>query len=153
MTTPEQVSKLRPPRQDVKLPILLEVKMNICAIDGCSGEAKRKYCHVHSLGRSSTTHRQICSLRRGAKIRGLPFDLLPEDVVKLIHETEFCPVFGFKLEYGSGSWNSPSIDRVDNSKGYSLDNVIVISTKANIAKGAMSKEELKMFASWINKNF
>ena len=127
--------------------------MKTCAIVNCPEEAVRKYCKTHSPGRSSAVHRQICSLRNGAKRRGLVFDLKPEDIINLVHETKTCPVFGFELEHGSNRWNSPSIDRIDNSKGYTLDNVMVISQKANVAKGSMTPEELIMFADWVQKQF
>jgi hypothetical protein len=124
--------------------------MKECVVDGCKNAADRRYCKEHSPGRSSDVHRQICSLRSGAKRRGIPFDLKVEDIVKLLHETKVCPVFGFPLVYGGSRWNSPSIDRVDNTKGYSLDNVVVMSMKANMCKNSLSVEELKMFAVWVN---
>lgn len=127
--------------------------MNTCAVEGCLKQAKRKYCNTHSPGRSSSVHRQICSLRRSAKRRGLDFDLKPEDIIKLVYETKVCPVFGFELNHGSDRWDSPSIDRIDNNRGYTLDNVMVMSQKANTAKGSMSREELVMFARWVNENF
>lgn len=126
--------------------------MKTCAIEGCLEQAERKYCSKHSPRRSSAVHRQVCSLRRGAKKRKLDFDLKPEDIIKLVHETKVCPVFGFELKHGPSRWDSPSIDRIDNSKGYTLDNVMVMSQKANMAKGSMSKEELIMFAEWVCKN-
>ena len=48
-----------------------------------------------------------------------------------------------------GKMNSPSLDRMDNSKGYVKGNVQVISHKANSMKFSASKDELLKFAEWV----
>ena len=45
--------------------------------------------------------------------------------------------------------NSPSLDRIDNSKGYIKGNVWVISQKANAMKNSATLEELKIFSTNI----
>jgi hypothetical protein len=46
---------------------------------------------------------------------------------------------------------SPSLDRVDNSKGYTKDNVWVISQLANKMKNNASLDQLRCFASfWLS---
>ena len=40
-----------------------------------------------------------------------------------------------------------SIDRIDNTKGYTKQNCIVVSYKANSAKGPHSLEELELLVS------
>jgi hypothetical protein len=47
--------------------------------------------------------------------------------------------------------NSPSIDRIDNTKGYIKGNVIVMSTLANAMKNKASFEQLKSFSTNILK--
>jgi hypothetical protein len=48
---------------------------------------------------------------------------------------------------------SPSLDRIDNNKGYIKGNVEVISWKANIMKSNASPEELVEFAKAILEKF
>ncbi len=75
--------------------------------------------------------------------RGLEFDLNFED----LYIPEYCPLLGVKLELGTkGNYdNTPTLDRIDNSKGYTKDNVMVISMKANSMKNSASFNELKIF--------
>ena len=79
------------------------------------------------------------SVRTGAKQRGLEFSITEEDLVV----PEHCPIFGFKMEPGGKRSTSPSVDRIDNTKGYIPGNVVVVSVKANHVKSDCSMEELK----------
>ena len=67
---------------------------------------------------------------------------------------DFCPILGLKLEYSKGSRKdhelSPSIDRIDPSKGYVVGNVHVISWRANRLKSNGSPEELRKIADYID---
>jgi len=87
-----------------------------------------------------------------AKNKGLAFD---------ITETSFeipvyCPILGIELKRTpiKASDCSPSLDRIDNSKGYIEGNVRVISRRANLLKSNMTYEEcvliLKDLKSRIN---
>lgn len=85
-----------------------------------------------------------------AKKRNVFFDLTKEDIIVPTH----CPVLGIKLEYNSnlgkgGKPSSYSLDRIDNTKGYTKDNVQVISHQANSMKSTATPEELLKFADWI----
>lgn len=62
-----------------------------------------------------------------------------------------CPVFNRKfVERGVGfsPW-SPSIDKIDPSKGYVRGNVQVISMLANAMKRNATPTQLKQFARWV----
>jgi hypothetical protein len=39
-------------------------------------------------------------------------------------------------------FNAPSIDRIDNSKGYTKDNIMIVSTKLNLLKKDATIDEL-----------
>lgn len=63
---------------------------------------------------------------------------------------DVCPVLGIPLNYaGTGHMgfsrqeNSPSIDRIDSSKGYEKDNMVIISWRANRIKNNGTAEEHK----------
>ena len=67
---------------------------------------------------------------------------------------EFCPVLGIKLEFGIGKKhdNSPSLDRIDNNKGYTKDNIMVISCRANQIKNCGTAEEHEKIVNYMRKN-
>lgn len=78
--------------------------------------------------------------RARARRLGLEFDLAPED----IHIPERCPVLGITLERKCREQDSsPSLDRIENDKGYVKGNVIVVSFRANRIKGNASVAELR----------
>lgn len=80
-----------------------------------------------------------------AKKKGLEFDLTIEDII--IPET--CPLLNIPLGKKNVkiSENSPTLDRIDNSKGYIKGNIWVISNRANKMKGDFSIKEFKTFLS------
>lgn len=61
-----------------------------------------------------------------------------------------CPVLGIKLDLTSKSTRySPSIDRIDSSKGYVKGNIQVISNRANMLKNNATIDELKLVISHL----
>src|SRR5574343_869888 len=91
-------------------------------------------------------------LKSSAKTRNISFDLTLSDLYYLSYPIT-CPVLGIPLRFNRGKVedNSYSIDRIDSTKGYSIDNIIVISWKANRLKSIASKEELKQLNDFYNK--
>jgi hypothetical protein len=105
-----------------------------------------------------TNEGRIKALLRAAKWRankkGLEFDLLPSDITI----PKLCPVLGIPLDTaltkktgGARShWSSPSLDRLDNTKGYVRGNVRVISWRANALKKDATLEELLALVKYMS---
>lgn len=82
--------------------------------------------------------------------RGMPFDLTSAFVVNLMRQSTECPYFHWTLTHLPGKQKTlASLDRVDSAKGYTVDNVCVISYLANLMKSSADQEELHMFAQGI----
>lgn len=63
-----------------------------------------------------------------------------------------CPVLGIPLDYMTQEGrqeNSPSFDRIDNTKGYVKGNVVVISWKANRIKNDGSAEDHRRISNYM----
>lgn len=86
-----------------------------------------------------------------AKYRAKKYDIeLDIELVDII-VPDNCPILGIPLfcnRKHSGP-NSPSIDRIDSSKGYIKNNIQVISHKANTMKSDATPKELLDFAIWV----
>lgn len=78
---------------------------------------------------------------------GLEFTITPDDISVPSH----CPVLGIPLIPGVGKTtaNSPSIDRFDNSRGYTPDNIRIISCRANSLKSDANVDELEAVAQYM----
>ena len=91
--------------------------------------------------------------KQRATISGREFSITPED----IHIPLMCPVLGVPLKVTKGKSgafpNSPSLDRIDNDRGYISGNIRVVSQRANRMKGDASKDELLAFAEWIKETY
>ena len=61
-----------------------------------------------------------------------------------------CPIFKTKLDWGKNGCNinSPSLDRIDSTKGYVKGNVIIVSMLANCMKANATPEQLKQFSRY-----
>lgn len=92
-----------------------------------------------------------------ATARGFDFDLDWQFVAELLESTPVCPLLGLELERVNGKGrlpNSPSLDRIDSSKGYTKDNVWIISLRANTIKNDATLEELALMAhNWSKAAF
>jgi len=83
-----------------------------------------------------------------AKHKGLSFSIRPADIlIPLV-----CPLLGISINQdpsGNRTGNSPSLDRLDQDRGYDKDNILVMSWRANDLKADASLEELeKLVGSW-----
>lgn len=97
--------------------------------------------------------RILFASRSRARKVGLEHTLSLEDIII----PEVCPYLEIPLvcNHGGNGYNenSPSVDRIDNSKGYIPGNVEIISRKANTMKSNATIDELLYFAYNIIKKY
>jgi hypothetical protein len=89
----------------------------------------------------------FANAKRRAKRDGLEFNLIVDDIVI----TEICPYINIKLEKSTIGYtnNSVTLDRINNNYGYIKNNIMVVSRQANMMKGNLTIEQIKL----INYNF
>jgi hypothetical protein len=82
-----------------------------------------------------------------AKKRRFEFTISLQDIVIPLT----CPVYGIKLDRFAGprADSKPSLDRVDNSRGYTPDNIRVISWAANRDKGRLTIDNMLKLAEYV----
>ena len=89
-------------------------------------------------------------LKQSAKKRNIPFDL----TVTQLNDLTFpitCPVLGIPLKFNRGQLqdDSYSVDRIDSTQGYTIDNIEVISWRANRLKNDGTTIELQKIAEHL----
>jgi hypothetical protein len=98
---------------------------------------------VGKKGRKPTGIDPVTKMLQRAKDRskksGIEFSIEKSDIII----PEVCPYLGIEISQSKGGKtdNSPSLDRIDNSKGYVKGNVEVISSRANTIKNCGTSGE------------
>jgi len=102
------------------------------------------------------TGKMVDKARTRAKNKSLPFDIDYDYIRSII--PSHCPIFGVPLEWSASRGskkgalpNSPSLDRIDPSKGYVKGNVWIISHRANQIKNNASHDELKLVTKAVGE--
>lgn len=89
--------------------------------------------------------------KRRAKEIGVDFTLTRADILAVFPDR--CPLLGTEFVFAQGQTApaSPSLDRKDSSRGYTPDNVWVISAKANRIKSDATTDEIAMVVENLRK--
>jgi hypothetical protein len=88
------------------------------------------------------------------KRRGLRWRLTPQDIESVwIQQGGKCKQTGISLTCGTmSSDHTWSIDRIDNTKDYTKDNIQIVSKIYNMIKARNTDEEMKLFAYLLSQN-
>jgi hypothetical protein len=87
----------------------------------------------------------VRAARTRARKLGREFSITAAD----IRVPEFCPILGIRLEKRPGAHSgSPSLDRIDSARGYTPDNIQVISLRANQLKRDGTLAEFERLVSY-----
>lgn len=96
---------------------------------------------------------QWSTIKRGAKSRNLSFEITIQQMWELfLTQNKKCALSGVELEFASNfnrdlSRNTASLDRIDSTKGYVINNVQWIHKEINVMKMQMSESK---FIEWCN---
>lgn len=91
-------------------------------------------------------------LKRDAEKRNLPFEITIEDIHNQYNQQkELCAFSGFPLVFGYDA----SVDRIDSSKGYTIDNIQIVHKDLNMMKRDMDNTDFILWcravARWGNE--
>ena len=126
------------------------------------GNAQIKRALQKRIERDPVTYRcdvMLTGAKHRAKKNNLEFRLTREHVYKLAQQA-YCPIskrpFDWKLEItanrqGSHTPDSPTLDRIDPRRGYTDDNVWLISYRMNSIKNDGTPQELVMISQAVNR--
>jgi len=91
--------------------------------------------------------------KRRSRVDKKDFNLSKDDILKLISYMK-CSKTGIDLIIDANLNNpyAPSVDRIDNSKGYTLDNIQVVCSIYNYCKNQFSDEDVSNFMQLFYKN-
>lgn len=108
----------------------------------CLTESNRQYEELHN--KSNKRYKILCSIKKRAKQKGIEFNLTLDDIPQI---PDICPVLGIPIISNDGvpapTDNSPSVDRIDSTKGYVKGNIRIISNRANRIKADSTVDELR----------
>lgn len=93
--------------------------------------------------------RMLKASKNRAVSKGLEHTLTLEDLLTLYPSDNQCPILGLTLSWGMPKSTSPSLDRIDSSKGYTVDNCQIISNRANVIKHDATIEELELLVNYL----
>lgn len=87
--------------------------------------------------------------RQRAREKGIEFSIVLDD----IEIPKLCPLLSIPLEHGPGKCrqSSPSLDRIDSKRGYTQDNIWIISHKANTIKSDCCINELRLLVERLEQ--
>ncbi len=108
----------------------------------CSKKCQEKYYRCYTD--EGWQCRKYIALQKSAEKRDIPFTLSREHFDNL-GRPEKCKYLGIPLDYAATKIveGSPSVNRIDPTKGYEDGNVEIISNKANIVFHTLTHDEFK----------
>lgn len=123
---------------------------------------KNKQSYIERKRKSTNTERgyrvkMLAQARCRARDANVVFDLSLEDLTI----PNCCPVLGIPLKFNitgnrnkgkGGKDSSPSLDRIDPNKGYTKDNIVIVSWRANRLKSDATQNELeRLYEFYVTK--
>lgn len=101
---------------------------------------------VSKLTRATIFDKKLISIKMRAYRKGIDVEINEDDLASAFNECKgICPVTGREMTVAKISETDWSVDRLDNDRGYLPDNIVIMSTKANEAKGALSLHDLILY--------
>lgn len=123
---------------------------------GCLSRKKGKQ-HANYKGYEEISSSMWSSIVHGAKFRKLEFKITIQDIWKLyLSQNRKCALTGLDIEFAktrkSMSSTTASLDRIDSSKGYTLDNIHWVHKEINFMKQEYSLDHFIKLCELVVKH-
>ena len=115
-------------------------RSKLCKVKSCKGCRWDDYKEI--------SHGYWSSIRKGAKVRSIVFSLTRQEVwEQFLEQDRRCALSGVSLRFARGytGEQTASLDRIDNNKGYEVENVQWVHKEINEMKMCRSNED---FIKW-----
>lgn len=116
------------------------------------GKERKGKSHLPK-GQAGLNHLYL-QYKHGAKKRKLEFNLTKEQIAEISSKNcyycDILPTQKMNVESEHGVYLYNGIDRLDNTKGYNIENCVPCCKQCNLAKNVLSYDE---FISWVKKVF
>jgi hypothetical protein len=115
-----------------------------------------RLCKLCNCARVKDQNAEVKMYRRAkhrAQVQGITFTITVEDItIPSVRPVLGIPIYVTKGRPG-GFNSSPSLDQINPGKGYTPDNIMVMSQLANAMKANALPEQLLAFSKWIIKTY
>lgn len=127
------------------------------------GDTKSCGCYSKGNAHNRTGYRQVSGsvyyhIKSNAKRRGIPFEITPEQIDELFEKQNgLCAISGVPIvlvpNYRDQSKdNTASLDRIDNFKGYTYDNVQWVHKIINVMRNKLTIKEFTTWCKQVTQN-
>jgi hypothetical protein len=115
---------------------------------GCTSSCGCRRVNFKSSGGKKSPTLYMTQLRKGARKRNLDFTISSEFCFELLNaQNHKCKLSGLPISFENGS---ASIDRIDNSKAYTSENIQWVHRQINYMKNTLSNDEFLRLCSVIS---
>ncbi len=118
----------------------------------------RKRYRAYNKKPSTRVRHMVFDMNKSARKRKFDCDITVADVFQMYEDQNGkCALTGFDMTLGSSDdpvekRYAASPDRIDNERGYTLDNVWLVAARANSIKSDMTIEELIEWCGAVTKH-
>lgn len=123
-----------------------------CYCKGCTKERNKQKYSKSSEDHTWKLKQTLKASKERATRKNLEHTLTLEQLIDLYPVDNKCPIFGIELQWGFPKDSSPSLDRIDSSKGYTYENCQIVSNKANRLKSDATPQELELLVKYLKEN-
>lgn len=124
------------------------------------GDTKSCGCYNKGNAHNRTGFKQLggsyfSHVKINAKRRGIPFEITAKEAYNLLENQGFkCVLTDEPINlvwnyHDDGKKQTASLDRIDNTKGYSKNNIQWVHKKINIMRNALDLSEFKVWCSKV----